>query len=333
MQLKIHWNDFFISFIKFFSIIKIIIFFTIMLSILFLSCHIGSGNGYKLQKIYAKEPIWYTLYKRGISNYKAGLYKEAKFDLMRVIKYRSDLPYVYKYLGLINFKEHNYSRAVINFQRSLKFKKDQLDVLMKLGEIYSIQYSLRKAERIYLQILQIQANHSAAMLELIKLYNIENKPEKAKKYMETFTKLYGKQSIANEKKAAQALKNKKYQTAYSLLWKDINRNPVYENNFFLLARIYRIHDKKELTQWAYERVLLIYPQHKAATLALANFHFENGTLLQAKKYFIRVAAIDPNDKHNWIRVMDILKLLQMHKERYKMIHKARKSGITLPFSP
>lgn len=274
-------------------------------------------------------PTWQYYYKKGVIEYRAGMYDFAIENLTKALDRKSDLYEAANILAAIHLKRDNRTRALFYLSMSLKIYDQQDSIHHKIADVYDFMGSFELAFHHYKRAVQINPKHAQAHLSLVKYYFSRGEKAHAEKH---FAICYDIGKRDGEKLYAAALKEEQKdndEQALLLYQSAIVKCPVLIKAYFRIAEMYRRKGDFIRAEQYLQQIKEIRPDNEKAHLYTAHLLFEGKpqkhrvhSIKRAIENLKRALEINPKSSEAYFLLSDIHRFLG---EREKAVHYQKKA--------
>ena len=278
--------------------------------------------------IYAA-PSWQYYYKKGVIEYRAGMYDFAIENLTKALDRKGDLYEAANILAAIHLKRDNRIRALFYLAMSLRIHDEQDAIHHKIADVYDYMGDFELAFHHYKRTVQINPRHLQAHLSLVKYYFSRGDRKLAERH---FAICYNIGNKDGEKLYAAALReeqNDNDEQALLLYRSAIAKCPVLIKAYFRIAEIHRRKGDFIRAEQYLQKIKEIRPDNERAYLYTAHLLFERKSkkhrvhhIKRAIENLKMALEINPKNSEAYFLLSDIYRFLG---EREKAVHFQKKA--------
>ncbi len=261
-------------------------------------------------------PSWHYYYKKGVIEYRAGMYDFAIENLTKALELKGDLHEAANILADIYIKENNRTRALYYLSRSLRINDNQGAIHHQIADVYDYTGRFEIAAHHYKRAVQINPKNVQAHLSLVKYYFSKKDRVHAEKH---FTICYNIGREEGEKLYEAARKEEQSdndEEALTLYQSAIAKCPALIKAYFSISEIYRRKGDFIRAEQYLQQIKEIRPDYERAYINTAHLLFTRGSaknrgrsIERAIENLKRAIEINPKNSEAYILLSDIYRFI------------------------
>jgi tetratricopeptide (TPR) repeat protein len=229
----------------------------------------------------------YKAYIKGVLEFKAGLFEDAKKDYERAASLDASALSVLKDLAYLYWQLGNKEKAYSSAEKIYAADAENVQTLIFLAIFYLLANDFVEAKKYLEQVLALDPENETATVYLASYYYFDNRLQESAEYWNKFLKQqpdsfsgYLQLGMVQEKLSMPDEALKSYD-------KVIELQPDARDAYIAKARIYETQKRFDLACAEYEKYTEAFPDNPYVLVYLGKCYYENGEYLKAAAVFER----------------------------------------------
>lgn len=270
-------------------------------------------------------------YKKGLLQYRAGMYDFCIFSMERALEKNHDLFEAANILAEIYIIKNDKQKAIEYYRKSLEASDSQSDIHNAIAGLYEFYNDRDKAFGHYRKAVSINKNHLRANLNLVRFYLIEKRKDLADLHFNLSAE-EGEKLTANIFAAAvKETESGNLKKALELYEETLKKNPAKIEAYIAASDIYRKFSRYDRAARILEDLKFLKPDCEMAYVYLGNIYSTGKFPGVRKKYFImaiknlnKALDLNPRNSDTCYSLSKVYELIGEKDKSIEMENRARK---------